>query len=198
MSHCWCKCEAGVGQCGPKVPKLKALFNSHKLSDEASLRRGDRQAELQLIWEEVGDERVHRSEELKDEVAKAVDKLYDKALEEAVRKRTALEESVATSERRLRELLGPEARSAIAPKALPLQERLAHNLSRLQELDSNRIGGYGWVGGLVVMAELRKRILTLRNTLKLPARDDNPSLEEAGRGPHTPPPFFPAGKSFED
>ena len=51
MSHCWCKCEAGLGQCGPKVPKLKTLFNAHKNFDEASLRRGDRQAELQVIWE---------------------------------------------------------------------------------------------------------------------------------------------------
>lgn len=131
MSNCWCKCEAGIGQCGPKVPRLKSLFNAHKHSDELSLRRGDRQAELQVIWEvlqqtsplflyiivelkshstfvfdrlslcrmdwyvytrailfnidqciiqEIGEDKVLRLEELRQVVAVAVDKAYDKVL----------------------------------------------------------------------------------------------------------------------
>eukprot|EP00897_Mesotaenium_endlicherianum_P005151 jgi/Mesen1/4664/ME000241S03705 len=99
-------------------------------------------ASLFMFEQDVGEDKQSRMEELKQQVAEAVDKLYDRALEEAVRKRTALEESVATSEQRLRESLGPDAAQAIAPKALPLQERQEHNLARLQELDSVSLPAY--------------------------------------------------------
>ncbi|GJP59223.1 hypothetical protein CLOP_g9914, partial [Closterium sp. NIES-67] len=136
MSHCWCKCEAGVGQCGPKVPKLKTLFNAHKNLDDASLRRGDWEAELHVIWEEIGEDKVTRSEELRLAVADAVDKAYEKAVQEAVGQRTALEEGVSEAERQLFAALGPDAECMVAPHALPLQERLDVNLSHLHQLDS--------------------------------------------------------------
>lgn len=67
---------------------------------------------------------------------------------------------------------------AVAPRDLPLQVRLNSNMARLHELDSARVGGYGWVGGLVVMVELRRRLIALRETLKLPPCDTSADLDE--------------------
>ncbi|CAI5976693.1 unnamed protein product [Closterium sp. NIES-64] len=171
MSHCWCKCEAGAGQCGPKVPKLKTLFNAHKNLDDSSLRRGDWEAELHVIWEvryksrevrynswemrykspevrymsrevhckpreEIGEDKLIRSEDLRSAVADAVDRAYEKAVREAVQRRTELEEGVRKAEQQLYDLLGPDAECLVAPHALPLQERLDVNLSHLHQLES--------------------------------------------------------------
>lgn len=67
---------------------------------------------------------------------------------------------------------------ACAPSQLPLQARLDMNMARLHELDSERLGAYGWVGGLVVMVELRHRVLLLRETLNLPPCDPLADLDK--------------------
>lgn len=67
---------------------------------------------------------------------------------------------------------------ACAPSQLPLQTRLDMNMARLHELDSERLGAYGWVGGLVVMVELRHRVLLLRETLNLPPCDPVADLDK--------------------
>ena len=57
----------------------------------------------------------------------------------------------------------------IASSDLPLQIRLSMNTTRLQEIENaQQLGGYGWVGGLVVLVELRHRVASLREMLKLP------------------------------
>ena len=57
----------------------------------------------------------------------------------------------------------------IASRDLPLQIRLSMNTTRLQEIENaQQLGGYGWVGGLVVLVELRHRVASLREMLKLP------------------------------
>lgn len=66
----------------------------------------------------------------------------------------------------------------LAPKELPLQTRLNMNMARLQDLDNARLGGYGWVGGLVVLVELRHRVAVLREMLRLPPCDTFADLDE--------------------
>jgi len=99
-------------------------------------------------------------------------------MEKSVRTRMALEVSIAESEKRLKERLGTDALQAIAPRELPLQTRLSMNMSQLQNLDSERVGGYGWVGGLLVVAELRKRVFSLREALELPPCNASADLDE--------------------
>ncbi|CAI6004633.1 unnamed protein product [Closterium sp. NIES-65] len=218
MSHCWCKCEAGAGQCGPKVPKLKTLFNAHKNLDDSSLRRGDWEAELHVIWEvryksrevrynswemrykspevrymsrevhckpreEIGEDKLIRSEDLRSAVADAVDRAYEKAVREAVQQRTELEEGVREAEQQLYDLLGPDAECLVAPHALPLQERLDINLSHLHQLESPREEGKEWLGGLVVLAKLRQRLICRSSSLHLSF--------EISPNPFLFPPFVP-------
>jgi hypothetical protein len=53
------------------------------------------------------------------------------------------------------------------------------NTTRLQEIESARqLGSYGWVGGLVVLVELRHRVASLREMLKLPPIEGFADLEE--------------------
>ncbi|GAQ86624.1 hypothetical protein KFL_003000170 [Klebsormidium nitens] len=176
MSNCWCKCEAGVGQCGPKVPKLKALFRSYKDGDDGPIRRNDRQAELESLWQECGEDKLMRQEDLKVALADAVDRVYDKCQEDAMRRRAALMANVLASEERIRDILGIEAE--IAPKELPLQTRLDANLSRLHELENLRGDGFGWMGGLVILMELRRRMSALRTTIRVPDGPEGSKLEE--------------------
>lgn len=171
-------CAAVLGQCGPRVPRFKSLFHSQRYSDEISFLRGDRQAELQSIWQEIGEDKYQKLEELRQMVAAAMDKIYERALEECMRRKMALEDMVIKSENRLREFLGSSAPQVLAPKELPLQVRLSMNMARLQNLDNARLGGYGWVGGLVVLVELRHRVAALREMLRLPPFDSLADLDE--------------------
>ena len=66
----------------------------------------------------------------------------------------------------------------IAAKELPLQVRLSMNMTRLKDIENARLGGYGWFGGLVVLAELRRRVAALREVLKLPPCESFADLDE--------------------
>ncbi|MCO5574933.1 hypothetical protein L7F22_028728 [Adiantum nelumboides] len=171
-------CAAVLGQCGPRVPRFKSLFHSQRYSEEVSFLKGDRQAELQSIWQDIGEDKCVKLEEVRQMIAAAVDKIYERALEECLRRKMALQDMVTKSENRLKEYLGPTALQVIAPKDMPLQTRLNLNMSRLQDLDNARLGGYGWVGGLVVLVELRHRVAVLREMLKLPPCDTFADLDE--------------------
>lgn len=139
---------------------------------------GERQAELQSIWQDIGEDKYLKLEEVRQMIAAAVDKIYERALEECLRRKVALQDMVIKSENRLKEYLGPSALQVIAPKDMPLQARFNMNMSRLQDLDNARLGGYGWVGGLVVLVELRHRVAVLREMLKLPPCDTFADLDE--------------------
>ncbi|KAI5066848.1 hypothetical protein GOP47_0017376 [Adiantum capillus-veneris] len=171
-------CAAVLGQCGPRVPRFKSLFHSQRYSEEVSFLKGDRQAELQSIWQDVGEDKTVKLEEVRQMIAAAVDQIYERALEEGLRRKMALQDMMIKSENRLKEYLGPTALQVIAPKDMPLQARLNLNMSRLQDLDNARLGGYGWVGGLVVLVELRHRVAVLREMLKLPPCDTFADLDE--------------------
>eukprot|EP01018_Ginkgo_biloba_P022435 Gb_27159 [translate_table: standard] len=164
------KCEAGNSDSPP--------FSAQKLCDVNSLSVHDRHAELLAIWQEIGEDKVSKLEQLRQIITAALDQIYDKAMEESVRKRMALEVSIAENEKRLKERLGNNALQAIASRELPLQTRLSMNTSQLHDLDSERVGCYGWVGGFLVMVELRKRVLSLRGALDLPPCNASADLDE--------------------
>ena len=69
----------------------------------------------------------------------------------------------------------------IAAKELPLQVRLSMNMTRLKDIENARLGGYGWFGGLVVLAELRRRVADLREVLKLPPCESFADLDEVSK-----------------
>ena len=50
---------------------------------------------------------------------------------------------------------------ATAPRELALQTRLSMNMSQLQNVDSEGLGGYGWVGYFLVISELQKQVFSL-------------------------------------
>eukprot|EP00249_Psilotum_nudum_P001753 c14414_g1_i1 orf=1010-3172(+) len=51
-------------------------------------------------------------------------------------------------------------------------------MARLHDLDSARLGGYGWIGGLVVLVELRHRVVALRELLNLPPCNGLADIDE--------------------
>eukprot|EP00250_Pteridium_aquilinum_P021412 c25114_g5_i1 orf=700-3336(-) len=171
-------CAQVLGQCGPRVPRFKSLFHSQRYSEEVSFLRADRQAELQSIWQDIGEDKNLKLEEVRQMIAAAIDRIYERALEECMRRKAVLQDMVIKSENRLKEYLGSTALQVLAPKELPLQARLNMNMARLQDLDNARLGGYGWVGGLVVLVELRHRVAVLREMLKLPPCDTFADLDE--------------------
>eukprot|EP00899_Mesostigma_viride_P021569 jgi/Mesvir1/29413/Mv22999-RA.1 len=122
--------------------------------------------EIKEVWRETGDDAAEMLKELRMTVVEAIAKAYDKALEEGLRRRQALVESVENAEKRLKDR---GAEEHVADSSLPLKQRLQFNISRLHELDSLRMSGYGWVGGLVVLVELRRRVAALKEKLRMPA-----------------------------
>eukprot|EP00250_Pteridium_aquilinum_P000178 c10201_g1_i1 orf=336-1538(+) len=164
-------CAAMLGQCGPRVPRLKSLFSSLRFSDDVSSLQRDRQAELQLVWQEIGDDKYQKLEELQHSVSVAVHNIYERAMEENMRRKADLEDMVAKSEIQLKELCGPNALQVMASRDLSLQARLNINMTQLKAVEGSRIDEYGWVGGLVVLVKLRQRIAALREMLKLPPCD---------------------------
>ncbi|CAI5462716.1 unnamed protein product [Closterium sp. Yama58-4] len=69
----------------------------------------------------------------------------------------------------------PDAECLVAPHSLPLQERLDVNPSHPHQLESQREEGKGWLAGLVVLAELGRKLVYCSSlhlpleSLKIPA-----------------------------
>ena len=52
------------------------------------------------------------------------------------------------------------------------------NMSQLQNVDSEGLGDYGWVGHFLVISELQKQVFSLREGLKLPPCNASTDLDE--------------------
>lgn len=66
---------------------------------------------------------------------------------------------------------------AITQEDLSLHTRISMNMSQLQSLDSERVGGYGWVGVLMI-SELWKWVFSLREALELTPYNASTYLDE--------------------
>ena len=51
-------------------------------------------------------------------------------------------------------------------------------MSQLQNVDSEGLGGYGWVGHFLVIYELLQHVFSLREALKLPPCNASADLDE--------------------
>ena len=52
------------------------------------------------------------------------------------------------------------------------------NMPQLQDVDSEGLGGYGWVGHFLVISELPQHVFSLREALKLPPCNASADLDE--------------------
>eukprot|EP00250_Pteridium_aquilinum_P011777 c20298_g2_i1 orf=2-1582(-) len=170
-------CAAILGECGSQVPQQTSHLYSQRLLDEALCLYTDRQAELQSIWQEIGEDKWQKLQELSQMVSNAVDEISKKVLERSLRQKSNLEAKVAKSEKRLREHFGSNALQVIAPMELPLRIRLNMNTARLKELHHAKADVQVCFRGSAVLMKLCNQILALREVLKLPPCD-SASLEE--------------------
>lgn len=135
----------------------------------------ERHAELQSIWQDIGEDKWQKLQELSQMVSNAVDKIYKKVLEESMRRKSDFEKKVAKSEARLKEHVGSNPLQVIAPMELPLQARLSMNMAWLKHFQNADV--HSRIGESVVLKKLCSQVLALREMLKL-SPCSTTSLEE--------------------
>eukprot|EP00249_Psilotum_nudum_P008774 c21500_g1_i2 orf=419-3229(+) len=170
------RCDTARSHSRRKEQPFKSFFNptfnGYKYSDEVSFCRHDRKPQSQISWQGTAQDKDRHHKQVRQRASDATNKIYSMALENYVHGRKGPQNTA----RNLLESKAAQQESAL--EDLHLQISSATSIGHSQDLDSTRFCGYGWIGGLVVILELRHRVAALRKMLELPPCNSTANFDE--------------------
>lgn len=138
------------------------------LLEKVSSLYSDRHSELQLLWQDTGEDKWQKLQELSQMVSKAVDEIYKKVLDKSRKQNLDIKERGNKIEARLKEHLGPRALQITAPMELSLLDQLKMNVGSLKDLYHAEIDTHAHTEQSLVLTRLCNQVSSLNEMLNLP------------------------------